>query len=300
MKKIIVIAGVTATGKTSLGVKLGKLYNGEIINADSVSIYKNLNIGSAKASHEEQDGIRHHLLDELEISQEYSAADFQRDARLLIDDITSRGKTPIIVGGTGLYINAVIYDYHFEDKELVQVDETLSNEELKRMLDELDPESSEKIHVNNRKRLKRAVQIAKTYGKTQSEVNKSKKNIEFYDAKVFFLQGERQKLYDRINYRVDLMFEEGLVQEVQNLLEKDSQLFEHKSINSIGYQEFRDYFPGNSSLEEVKELIKRNTRRLAKRQITWFKHQTRSEWVDIFNENDIKRVENEIQLFLDK
>lgn len=298
MKKVVVIAGVTATGKTSLGVELAKQFNGEIINADSVSIYKDLNIGSAKASLEEQDGIKHHLLDILEITEDYSVADFQKDARGLIDDITNRGKTPIIVGGTGLYINAVIYDYHFEEKPLLPIDSNLNNEELKLILDELDPESSKKIHINNRKRLIRAVQIAKTYGKTKAEVNKSNKNQDFYNAKVIFLEGDRKKLYERINRRVDEMFEEGLVEEVKNLYSKDENLFDHKSINSIGYQEFKEYFPGNITHEETKELIKRNTRRLAKRQITWFKHQTRSESVDIFKEPNFKSIKEEIEKFI--
>lgn len=300
MKKVIVIAGVTATGKTSLGVKLAKKYNGEIINADSVSIYKDLNIGSAKASLEEQDGIKHHLLDQLSLEKDYSVADFQSDARALINDIVARGKTPIVVGGTGLYINALIYNYHFEKEELVEVDENLSNAELKELLDKLDPESSSKIHINNRKRLQRAVQIAQTHGKSKSEVNKSGKDRQVYDAKIFFLQGDRKKLYDRINERVDIMFEQGLFEEVEKLHQNNKNFFEMKSVSSIGYQEFREYFLGNIPLTEVKELIKRNTRRLAKRQITWFKHQTSSKWLDIFEDDVFDTLVYEINLFLDQ
>lgn len=298
MKKIIVIAGITATGKTSLGVKLAKKYDGEIINADSVSIYKDLNIGSAKASLEEQDGIKHHLLDQLSLEKDYSVADFQRDARALIDDIIERKKTPIVVGGTGLYINALIYDYHFEKQELREIDETLSNVELKELLDELDPESSSKIHINNRKRLQRAVQIVQTHGKSKSDVNKSGKDKQVYDAKVFFLQGDRKKLYERINDRVDIMFEQGLLEEVENLCRNNKNFFELKSTRSIGYQEFEEYFLGNISLIEVKETIKRNTRRLAKRQITWFKHQTSSKWLDIFENDVFETLDFEIETFL--
>lgn len=300
MKKVIVIAGVTATGKTSLGVKLAKKYNGEIINADSVSIYKDLNIGSAKATLEEQAGIKHHLLDQLSLEKDYSVADFQSDARAVIDDIIERGKTPIIVGGTGLYINALIYDYRFEKEELMEIDDNLSNTELKKLLDKLDPESSSKIHINNRKRLQRAVQIAQTHGKSKSEVNKSGKNKQIYDAKVFFLQGDRKKLYERINERVDLMFEEGLLEEVENLFRNNKDFFELKSVSSIGYQEFKEYFLGNISLKEVKELIKRNTRRLAKRQITWFKHQTSSTWLDIFEDDVFETLDYEIKTFLNQ
>lgn len=298
MKKVIVIAGVTASGKTSLGVDIAKHFNGEIINADSVSIYKQLNIGSAKALKEEQNGIEHHLLDTLEIHEEYSVADFQKDARRLIDNISSRGKVPIIVGGTGLYINAVIYDYHFEEQELKEIDLSLSNQELKEKLDNLDPASSNNIHVNNRKRLIRAIQIATTFGKTKAEVNKSNKKEKFYNAQVFFLQGDRKKIYTRINNRVDQMFEKGLLEEVTKLFEDNPELFSYKSLNSIGYKEFKEYFPGNISLEECKDLIKRNTRRLAKRQITWFKHQTTSEVVDIFEENSFDRIKESISIFL--
>ena len=300
MKKIIVIAGVTASGKTTLGVELAKAHNGEIINADSVSIYKDLNIGSAKPSIVEQDGIKHHLLDILEISENYSAADFQKDARSLIDDIISRGKKPIIVGGTGLYINAVIYDYHFEEKELVEIDNNLSNQELKDILEKADPESYKSIHVNNRKRLIRAVQIAKTFGKSKAEVNRSNKKTRLYNAKVFFLEGDRQELYKRINQRVDEMFQNGLVDEVESLLKKNPELFSYKSINSIGYQEFKEYFPGNITLIELQDLIKRNTRRLAKRQITWFKHQTKSEWIDIFDKYHVERIQKEVKFFLNQ
>lgn len=298
MKKVIVIAGVTATGKTTMGINLAKAHNGEIINADSVSIYKDLNIGSAKPSFKEQEGIKHHLLDILEISEDYSVADFQKDARGLIDDIISRGKTPIIVGGTGLYINAVIYDYHFEEKKLLEIDKNLTNKELKEMLDDIDPESSKTIHINNRKRLMRAVQIVKTFGKSKTEVNKSNKDKMLYDTKVFFLQGDRQELYKRINHRVDIMFNEGLVEEVESLLRSNPKLFTYRSTNSIGYQEFQEYFPGNINLQELQYLIKRNTRRLAKRQITWFKHQTTSDWIDIFEESYLETVNEEIKLFL--
>lgn len=300
MKKVIVIAGVTATGKTLQGVKLAKKYNGEIINADSVSIYKDLNIGSAKASLEEQDGVKHHLLDQLSLEENYSVADFQRDARVLIDEIIEHGKVPIIVGGTGLYINALIYDYHFEKQELVEVDENLSNVELKEMLDELDAESSRKIHINNRKRLQRAVQIAQTHGKSKSEVNKSGKDKQVYDAKVFFLQGDRKKLYERINERVDIMFEDGLLEEVEGLFRNNKNFFELKSASSIGYQEFKEYFLGNIPLTAVKELIKRNTRRLAKRQITWFKHQTSSKWLNIFENDVFESLDWEIKKFLNQ
>ncbi len=298
MKKIIVIAGVTASGKSDLAIKLAQEYNGEIISADSVSVYKKLDIGSAKPTKNELNTIKHHLIDVSPLEEIYSVADFQKDARRKIEEIHKRNKLPIIVGGTGLYINALVYDYRFEEYELIEADEDLSNQELKNILDELDPETSKKIHVNNRKRLLRSVQMVKTFNKPISEINESAGEVKVYDALIFFLEGDRKKLYQRINIRVDKMFTEGLVEEVKNLYAIDHNVFSYQSLNSIGYKEFSDYFLGNKTLEEVNEEIKRNTRRLAKRQITWFKNKTESIKVDIFQEDYIEEIKQTIDEFI--
>lgn len=298
MKKIIVIAGVTASGKSDLAIKLAQEYNGEIISADSVSVYKKLDIGSAKPTKNELNTIKHHLIDVSPLEEIYSVADFQKDARRKIEEIHKRNKLPIIVGGTGLYINALVYDYRFEEYELIEADEDLSNQELKNILDELDPETSKKIHVNNRKRLLRSVQMVKTFNKPISEINESAGEVKVYDALIFFLEGDRKKLYQRINKRVDKMFTEGLVEEVKNLYAIDHNVFSYQSLNSIGYKEFSDYFLGNKTLEEVNEEIKRNTRRLAKRQITWFKNKTESIKVDIFQEDYIEEIKQTIDEFI--
>lgn len=296
MKKVIVIAGVTASGKSSLAVSLAKKIDGEIISADSVAVYKELNIGSAKPTVEEQEGIIHHLIDIVSITESYHVARFQKEARDAIDLILSKGKTPIIVGGTGLYINALLNDYRFnEELELPEIDESLTNEALMQELIELDPVTAENIHINNRKRLIRSLQMVKGMKMPKSDVNENKGKNRLYDARVYFLQGDRTKLYERINKRVDIMMSQGLLDEVSELKIEYPDLFSFQSMQSIGYREFNDYFQGNSSLDEVQELIKTNTRRLAKRQITWFKHQTESIWIDVFNENPLEFVLNNIE-----
>ncbi|WP_323611937.1 tRNA (adenosine(37)-N6)-dimethylallyltransferase MiaA [Erysipelothrix enhydrae] len=296
MKKVIVIAGVTASGKSSLAVSLAKKINGEIISADSVAVYKELNIGSAKPTVEEQDGIVHHLIDIVSITDSYHVARFQKEAREAIDLIVSKGKTPIVVGGTGLYINALLNDYRFnEERELPQIDESLSNQELMQELIELDPVTAENIHVNNRKRLIRSLQMVKGMNLPKSDVNENKGKTRLYDARIYFLQGERAKLYERINKRVDNMMDQGLLDEVSKLGTEHQDLFSLQSMQSIGYREFNEYFQGNNSIDEVQELIKTNTRRLAKRQITWFKHQTESIWIDVFNEDPLEFVLSDLE-----
>ncbi|CAH2760697.1 tRNA (adenosine(37)-N6)-dimethylallyltransferase MiaA [Erysipelothrix amsterdamensis] len=296
MKKVIVIAGVTASGKSSLAVSLAKKINGEIISADSVAVYKELNIGSAKPTVEEQDGIVHHLIDIVSITDSYHVARFQKEAREAIDLIVSKGKTPIVVGGTGLYINALLNDYRFnEERELPQIDASLSNQELMQELIELDPVTAENIHVNNRKRLIRSLQMVKGMNLPKSDVNENKGKTRLYDARVYFLQGERAKLYERINKRVDIMMDQGLLDEVSKLRTEHQDLFSLQSMQSIGYREFDEYFQGNNSIDEVQELIKTNTRRLAKRQITWFKHQTESIWIDVFNEDPLEFVLSDLE-----
>lgn len=279
MKKVMVIAGVTGSGKTKLGIELANQYNGEIISADSVAIYRDLNIGSAKPNQNEQNQAVHHMIDILNVDDAYSVADFQKQARALIDNITARGKLPIVVGGTGLYINALINDYEFIEESVEHdVDESLSDQDLYTLLQIKDSELAKTIHPNNRKRVIRGLA-------RESHNNKGMEPI--YDALVFFLQSDRQLIHDRINQRVDLMFENGLVEEVVALKSVYEDFFDFQSTQSIGYREFKEYFSSEISLEDVKEAIKRNTRRFAKRQITWFKNKTVSTWVDINRTSEV-------------
>lgn len=291
MKKVIVIAGVTASGKSKLAVALAHKINGEIISADSVAVYNELNIGSAKPTLIEQDGIPHHLINIVSYTESYHVARFQLEAREAIDLIISKGKIPIIVGGTGLYINALLNDYRFtEELELPEIDESLTNEAMMNELIQIDPVTASTIHINNRKRLIRSLQMVKCTKKPKADLNSNKGKKRLYDAKIYFLQGERALLYERINMRVEVMLNHGLLEEVSQLYSNDKNLFDYQSMQAIGYREFKPYFLGNSTIDEVKTQIQQNTRRFAKRQITWFKHQTESTWIDVFNEEPLNRV----------
>lgn len=298
MKKVIVITGVTGSGKSEIAVDIAHKIDGEIINADSVSIYKHLDIGSAKIMKNEMNGIPHYLHDQLELSEKFDVATFQKQARDKIDEIHNKGKTPIIVGGSGLYINAVVYDYQFPEIELKPLPKGLSNEEMLEKLTEIDPETAAKIHVNNTKRLERALQVALTFGKKQKEINGNMKNKPVYDSVILFLSGERSYLYQRIDQRVDQMFEQGLVDEVKLLHTNDKRFFDYQSTNAIGYREFKEYFLGNRTTEEVKVLIKRNTRRFAKRQETWFRNQTDGIVININEDGYKNEVYDTIEEFL--
>lgn len=280
MKKVLVIAGVTGSGKTKLGIELANAFNGEIISADSVAIYRGLNIGSAKPDEKELSQAKHHMIDILDVNDSYSVAQFQKDARALIDDISNRGKLPIVVGGTGLYINALINNYDFEEdeQEVFENESSYTDIELYNLLIERNPEVASTVHQNNRKRVLRAL---------VKKPSLNRGNEPVYDALVFFLQSDRELIHNRINMRVDKMFDCGLVKEVEDLYQQHPQLFTYQGIQSIGYREFEDYFKNETPLEEVKELIKRNTRRFAKRQITWFKNKTNSIWIDIKQPGDV-------------
>lgn len=299
MKKVLVITGLTASGKSKLGIDLAKRYNGEIISADSVAVYKHLDIGSAKLPIEDREGVVHHLIDVLDYTEGYNVAEFQKQGRQLIEDIHKRNKLPIVVGGTGLYVNALLNDYRFE-KELDQPEnlDDRPNEILYKELLMLDPEAASTIHVNNRKRVLRALDRVKQHDKTSQEITSYNKDERLYDACVFFLQGDRAKMYERIESRVDMMFDHGLIEEVQNLYNQTPNLFSLQSIQSIGYREFEGFFNKELSLEEVRSLIKRNTRRFAKRQITWFKHQTPNITLDIFKEDMLLEVDKVVKQWL--
>ncbi|MBS3197333.1 tRNA (adenosine(37)-N6)-dimethylallyltransferase MiaA [Turicibacter bilis] len=282
---VLCIVGPTAVGKTKMSIELAKQLNGEIISGDSMQIYRGMDIGTAKATMDERQGIPHHLIDEKNPDEPYSVAAFQQTVRAKIEEIKSRGKLPIIVGGTGLYIKSVLYDYEFAgESESKEVDEAkyghLSNEELHAKLATVDEAGAKDIHPNNRKRVIRALEIYETSGVKKSEMIEKQEHKMIYDACLIGLTDDRTVLYDRINKRVDVMYETGLVEEVKALFDQGIPA-ESQSIRAIGYKELYDYFKGFISLEESKELIKRNSRRYAKRQYTWFNNQMDVTWFKV-------------------
>lgn len=282
---VLCIVGPTAVGKTKMSIELAKQLNGEIISGDSMQIYRGMDIGTAKATMDERQGIPHHLIDEKNPDEPYSVAAFQQTVRAKIEEIKSRGKLPIIVGGTGLYIKSVLYDYEFAgESESKEIDEAkyghLSNEELHAKLAAVDEAGAKDIHPNNRKRVIRALEIYETSGVKKSEMIEKQEHKMIYDACLIGLTDDRNVLYDRINKRVDTMYETGLVEEVKALFDEGIPA-ESQSIRAIGYKELYDYFKGLISLEESKELIKRNSRRYAKRQYTWFNNQMDVTWFKV-------------------
>lgn len=282
MEDIIVIVGPTGVGKTKLSIELAKKMGAEIINGDSVSIYKELNIGSAKPSIEERENIVHHLFDAVDVSDNYTVYEYQRDVRKLIDNITSHGKRVIIVGGTGLYIRAALYDYKFSNGTSFCQYEELTNEELVSRIKKYD--ILDIPHVNNRQRLVRT--LNKLENGEEISTNESKI---LYPCKFIGLTTDRKILYQRINDRVDKMLENGLVEEVKSL--KDKYLTSRVLNTGIGYKEFYNYLFGDTSLEEVIDNIKRDSRRFAKRQYTFFNNQFEVKWFDVNFEDFSKTVE---------
>lgn len=301
--KIISVVGPTASGKTALSIEIAKKYNGEIISADSMQIYRGMDIATAKPTKEEMQGIVHHLIDNVNPEDEYSVAQYVKDARNAILDIDSRGKTPILVGGTGLYVNSLLDNVQFSespvDDELRRKLNSLSTEELLPILYDVDSESYEKLSIEkNHKRIVRALEIYYQTGKPKSFVDKEAKSIPSpYDAvKIGLNANDRQFLYDRINTRVDLMVDMGLLDEAKKFLSKN---LSSTSSKAIGYKEFIPYFNGESSLEECKNLLKMETRRYAKRQITWFKRDKEIHWfsIDLMNKDELI---NKVFEFIDK
>ena len=287
---VIVVLGPTAVGKTKMSVELAKLLNGEIINVDSTQIYKNLDIATAKLKEEEKGGIPHHLFDIKNIKEDYTVYDYQKDCRNKIDEILGKNKTPILVGGTGLYIKAALYDYKFNDEVNNQF-EDLTNEEIFNKLKELDENID--IHINNRKRLVRALNYCLNNNLKFSEKEKTDKLL--YDTVFIGLTTDRNILYDRINKRVDVMVKDGLLEEAKKIY--DSNIRTKAIMTPIGYKELFPYFENKKSLEECLELIKQNSRKYAKRQYTWFNNQMDVVWFNVdfdnFN-NTIKEVYNYI------
>lgn len=280
---VLVVAGATASGKTALSIELAKKYGGEIVNADSMQIYKGMDIGTAKPSEEEREGIVHHLMDFKEPDVSYSVAEYVADAHECIVDIVARGKIPIVTGGTGLYISSLVNDVEFsenaEDKtirgELERFYKENGAEELYKILLKIDPESAEKIPKENVRRVIRAVEYYKTNGITISEHDRiSKQKESRYAPLMFMISRSREELYERIERRVDIMMDAGLLEEAERFYKRG---FTKKmqSMQGIGYKQLLDYFRGFSTLDEAVRIIKRDSRRYAKRQLTWFKRDTR-------------------------
>jgi len=284
MNKVIVITGPTAVGKTKLSIELAKRYNGEIINADAVQVYKGLDIGSAKVTEEEKEGIPHHLFDIKEVDEEYTIYHYQKDCRKLIKEVQGRGKTPILVGGTGLYIKAALYDYKLTEEKENNTYDNLTDEELYNKLLEVDKDIV--IDKNNRRRLIRALNY---YKENNKSINTNTTNKLLYDAIFIGLTTDRRILYDKINNRVDIMIKDGLLNEVKAFYDKNIRT--KPLLNAIGYREIYSYFDGNISLEEAINKIKQNSRHYAKRQYTFFNHQLPIVWF----ETDYSNFNNTIE-----
>lgn len=290
-EKVIIITGPTAVGKTKLGVQLAKLLKTEVISGDAYQIYRKMDIGTAKPTLAEQENIPHHLIDIIDPSESYSVADYQEQVRQKISEMTSRGLVPLIVGGSGLYIDSVIFDYQFKapardfqlEEELAQYD----NEHLHQYLAKLDPEAAQNIHPNNRKRVLRAIELAQS-GFIYHHNEGRKKPL--YEALIFFLNDDRETLYNHINKRVDQMIEHGLIQEAEQLFKETLSL---QASKTIGYQELFAYFRGELTLEEAINLIKQNTRHYAKRQLTWFRKRNDVVMVMI-NRDQFSETANEV------
>lgn len=293
MKKIIVIVGPTAVGKTKLSIELAKKFDGEVINADSTQVYKNLDIATAKITEDEKEGIIHHLFDIKNILEDYTVYDYQRDCRLKIEEILTKNKTPIIVGGTGLYIKAALYDYDFSKEEVKETFDELSNDELYAKLLSIDPKSE--IHKNNRKRVVRAINYCLNNNKPMSTSKKTDKLI--YDCIFIGLTTDRENLYHHINERTDKMLDMGLIDEAKKIY--DMGIRTKAVMTPIGYKELFPYFDNEISLEEAISQIKQNCRRYAKRQYTWFKNQMDINWFDV-NFEDFDKTIKKVMEFIKK
>lgn len=301
MKKqpLIILAGPTAVGKTKASIGLAKAIGGEIISADSMQVYKGMDIGSAKITKSEMEGIPHYLIDVLEPSEEFHVARFQEMAKVAMQEIYRRGHIPILVGGTGFYIQALLYDIDFTEekedntirKELEEYANVHGAEKLHDMLREIDPKSAEAIHANNVKRVIRAIEFYRSTGNLMSEHNEMERQKESpYQFAYFVLNDERQKLYQKIEQRIDRMLQDGLLEEVQGL-RKRGLTKDMVSMQGLGYKEILDYLEGGCSLEEAVYILKRDTRHFAKRQITWFKRERDVIWL---NKNEFQYDENKI------
>lgn len=287
-KPIIILTGPTAVGKTKASIELAKALNGEIISADSMQVYRHMDIGSAKIRPEEMQGVKHYLVDVLEPDEEFHVVRFQQMAKEAMKEIYAKGKVPIVVGGTGFYIQALLYDIDFTESnedtayrtELEELAVTHGPQYLHDMLKEKDPKAAESIHANNVKRVIRALEFHKQTGEKISEHNEEERQKESpYDFCYFVLNDERSHLYERINLRIDQMLDEGLVEEVQSLKDK-GYTRDMVSMQGLGYKEILDYLNGACTLEEAVYILKRDTRHFAKRQLTWFRRERDVIWLN--------------------
>ena len=305
MEKVIVVIGPTSVGKTKMGVALAKKLNGEVISGDSMQVYRQMDIGTAKVTIEEMEGVTHHCIDILDPKDQYSVHDFQQTVRKQITEITNRGRVPIIVGGTGLYIKAALYDYTFSEMEnnhdeINKKYRDYTNEQLYDHLKQIDEESAKILHFNNRRRVLRAIEIYEQTGQKKSEMINEQEHICLYDAYFVGLTLPRELLYERINLRVDLMMKNGLQGEMESLI-KQGLTRENQSMKAIGYKEWFDYYDHQIDLNDVLELIKKHSRQYAKRQYTWFKNQFDVHWYDVNLENfeqTIEQVTDDIEKIL--
>lgn len=285
--KVIVICGPTASGKTKLSIEVAKMVNGEIVSADSMQIYKDMTIGTAKPTTEEMQGIKHYLIDFVSPDKRYSVAEYKNDATNAIEEIISKGKTPIVVGGTGLYVNSLIYEIEYPSVELdmnyrKKLEEIAEKEGLDRLYEmamKVDKLAMKKISPNDKKRICRVLEIYHATCKTKTQIEiESRASEPKYDYLVFGINMDREKLYDRINRRVDIMIEDGLIDEVKEVLSKYNDF--PTAMQGLGYKEVVEYLNGDTSKEEMIEKIKMETRRYAKRQLTWFRRYENITWID--------------------
>ena len=302
MQKVIVICGPTASGKTSLSIELAKQINGEIISCDSMQIYKDMTIGTAKPTIEEMQGIKHYLIDCISPDTRYSVADYKKDAIDAIKEVLSKGKVPIVVGGTGLYVESLIYGIEYNEvkvdleyrRKLEQIEQEEGLEKLYEMAKIIDETAMQKISHNDKKRICRVLEIYHSTGKTKTELEiESRKNGPDYKYILFGINMDRDKLYDRINKRVDIMIEAGLVEEVKKLINKYSEF--PTSMQGLGYKEVLEYLNGITTKDEMIEKIKMETRRYAKRQLTWFRKYENIVWLD-----GQENVQNNIKIILEE
>ena len=299
-KQVIAIVGPTASGKTDLSVALAQAVHGEIINGDSMQVYRELDIGTAKITEEEMQGVPHHYFDVLEPTDSFSVAEYQRDVRTYIDEIVSRDKTPIIVGGTGLYVQSVLYDFRFTDegsdesvrKQLEEEASIVGKEAMHQRLLAVDPKSAKEIHPNNVRRVIRALEIYEVTGQTKSEIDQKRGQKKMYPSTIFGLSMPREQLYERINLRVDLMIRDGLEEEVHALYQKG--IRDTQAMRGIGYKEWIPYFEGRMTKEEVIEQIKKHTRQYAKRQLTYFRNKLDVVWLDanVSIEENVQKIQS--------
>ena len=299
--KVIVICGPTASGKTALSIELAKKINGEIVSCDSMQIYKDMDIGTAKPTIEEMQGIKHYMLDFVSPDERYSVADYKKQAKQAIREIIEKGKVPIVVGGTGLYVDSLIYeieyqDIEFDEKYRKQLEERSKKEGLEVLYNEakkIDPEAITKISPNDKKRILRILEIYNATGKNKTEQEKeSRKNEVEFDYKVYAISWDREKLYDRINQRVDIMIDQGLIEEVQKIYSKYNKF--PTAMQGLGYKEVLEYLEGKYNKQEMIDKIKQETRRYAKRQLTWFRKNKQTIWLD-----GQEKIQNNIEIILE-